>query len=159
MTLSSHRLLRSALVPTVLFGLLFGACAGQEEEAPNPDTAVTEQPLDTTTMTRSPEGIYYRVLEEGTGAGAADGQRATVHYTGWLMNGEQFDSSRGGRPFYFTIGRGDVIRGWDIGLVGMKVGERRQMVVPPELGYGEADTGVIPPNSPLVFTIELISLD
>ena len=153
------RLIVISAMPALLTLALLAACSPSEEEAPAAETPSAEQALDTTTMTRSPEGIYHRVLQEGTGEAAATGQLATVHYTGWLMSGEQFDSSRGGRPYYFRIGQGDVIQGWDMGVVGMKVGERRQMVIPPELGYGDADLGVIPPNSPLVFSIELISLD
>lgn len=102
----------------------------------------------------------------GTGAEAVAGRRLTVHYTGWLYDplrpeqkGRQFDSSVGGEPFVFTLGAGQVIRGWDQGFSGMKVGGLRRLVIPPELGYGaQGSGGVIPPNASLVFDVELIGV-
>jgi len=108
-----------------------------------------------------------RDLVVGTGADAVAGRRLTVHYTGWLYDpaaadnkGRQFDSSVGAAPFQFTLGAGQVIRGWDVGVVGMKVGGRRRLVIPPDLAYGSsgAGGGVIPPNATLVFDIELIAV-
>ena len=106
-------------------------------------------------------------LEAGTGTEATAGRRATVNYTGWLYDpaqpeskGRQFDTSAGGGPFTFTVGAGQVIRGWDQGVPGMKVGGRRRLIIPPELGYGAAGSGnTIPPNATLVFDIELLSVD
>lgn len=107
-------------------------------------------------------------VSEGTGAEAVPGKAAIVHYTGWLYDpsvpdgrGKKFDSSREGRgvPFGFIIGAGKVIKGWDQGVAGMKVGGKRTLVVPPELGYGESGAGgVIPPNATLVFDIELLDV-
>lgn len=101
----------------------------------------------------------------GTGSEAAGGSVLVVHYTGWLYNasqpnqqGPQFDSSVGQTPFTFTLGFGQVIAGWDVGLVGMKVGGRRRLVVPPSLGYGDVRTGPIPPNSTLLFEVELLEI-
>ena len=99
-------------------------------------------------------------IAEGAGPAAAPGHRVAIHYDGRLLDGTPFDSSRErGRPFAFTLGRGQVIRGWEIGVEGMKAGGRRRLTIPPELGYGDRDLGIIPPNSTLVFDVELLSLE
>jgi FKBP-type peptidyl-prolyl cis-trans isomerase len=99
-------------------------------------------------------------LVVGTGAEAKKGQTVSVHYTGWLTDGKKFDSSKDhGRPFSFALGRGQVIQGWDDGVAGMKVGGKRKLTVPPELGYGaQGFPGAIPPNSTLVFEVELLGV-
>ena len=96
----------------------------------------------------------------GTGAEAVKGKQVSVHYTGWLTDGTKFDSSKdSGRPFGFALGRGQVIQGWDDGVAGMKVGGKRKLTIPPELGYGPAGaSGVIPPNATLVFEVELLGV-
>ena len=103
---------------------------------------------------------YLRDLEVGGGATAQVGNEVVVHYTGWLPNGDEFDSSRGpGGPFSFTLGAGSVIDGWDEGVQGMQVGGRRTLVIPPALGYGPRGAGgVIPPNATLVFEVELLEV-
>ena len=106
-------------------------------------------------------GLQYIDLKIGTGREAKKGDTVAVHYTGKLKTGVKFDSSLDrGKPFTFSIGAGDVIKGWDEGVPGMKVGGRRKLIVPADLGYGsrEAGDGKIPPNSTLVFDIELISV-
>lgn len=105
-------------------------------------------------------GLKYAVLKEGSGEVAAAGQRVSVHYTGWLQSdGSKFDSSLDrGQPFQFSLGRGEVIAGWDEGVAGMKVGEKRQLTIPPSLGYGERGVGPIPPNATLVFEVELLDI-
>jgi peptidylprolyl isomerase/FKBP-type peptidyl-prolyl cis-trans isomerase FkpA len=95
----------------------------------------------------------------GTGAEARAGVKVEVHYTGWLLDGKQFDSSRGGSPFTFTLGAGQVIKGWDQGVAGMKVGGKRKLTIPPELGYGlRGFPGVIPAQATLVFEVELLAV-
>ena len=96
----------------------------------------------------------------GTGAEATPGQTVSVHYTGWLTNGTKFDSSVDrGQPFVFPLGAGRVIKGWDVGVTGMKIGGKRKLTLPPEMGYGARGAGgVIPPNATLVFDVELLGL-
>jgi FKBP-type peptidyl-prolyl cis-trans isomerase len=100
-------------------------------------------------------------VKEGTGAAAADGKKVSVHYTGTLLDGTKFDSSKDrGQPFSFVLGSGMVIAGWDQGVKGMKEGGVRKLVIPPNLAYGNrAVGGVIPPNSTLVFEIELLKVE
>lgn len=98
-------------------------------------------------------------LVEGEGEGAVRGDRVSVHYVGILPDGTQFDNSIArGAPFEFTLGAGSVIQGWDEGLVGMKVGGRRVLVIPPEMAYGERGTPGIPPNSTLIFEVLLLEI-
>jgi FKBP-type peptidyl-prolyl cis-trans isomerase FkpA len=112
-------------------------------------------------MTTPPGGgmqLKSEDLKVGTGAEATTGKTVSVHYTGWLTDGKEFDSSiKRGTPFEFRLGEGGVIQGWDKGVVGMKVGGKRKLTIPPEMAYGErgAGNGLIPPNSTLVFEIEL----
>ena len=105
-------------------------------------------------------GLKYDDLEEGTGAEAVVGNQVSVHYTGWLEDGTKFDSSLDrNQPFQFALGRGQVIRGWDEGVQGMKVGGKRKLIIPAQLGYGAAGAGgVIPPNATLVFEVELLEV-
>jgi FKBP-type peptidyl-prolyl cis-trans isomerase len=105
-------------------------------------------------------GVAYWDIKAGTGETAMKGQTVTVHYTGWFTNGKQFDSSVGGKPFSFKIGAHEVIPGWEDGVAGMKVGGKRQLKIPPEMGYGaKGYPGAIPPNATLIFDVELLSID
>ena len=109
---------------------------------------------------KTPSGLVIEELLVGSGAAAAAGQKVTVHYTGWLTDGKKFDSSKDrGDPFVFPLGRGQVIKGWDEGVAGMKVGGRRKLTIPPSLGYGARGAGgVIPPNATLLFEVELLAV-
>ena len=111
-------------------------------------------------MTQTPSGLYYEDLEVGTGTEALGGMDVTVHYTGWLTDGTKFDSSVDrGAPFVFPLGAGRVIAGWDEGVSGMRVGGKRKLVIPAELGYGNNGAGnAIPPGATLVFDVELLSV-
>jgi FKBP-type peptidyl-prolyl cis-trans isomerase FkpA len=111
-------------------------------------------------MTKTPSGLRYQNIAQGQGAEAAAGRTASVHYTGWLTNGEKFDSSRDrNQPFSFTLGAGQVIAGWDEGVSGMKAGGRRKLVIPASLGYGTSGAPPdIPPGATLVFDVELLDV-
>jgi FKBP-type peptidyl-prolyl cis-trans isomerase FkpA len=120
-----------------------------------PTTAAPTQPGATVTELKKEDSKI------GTGAEAVTGKSVSVHYTGWLTDGTKFDSSKDrGQPFSFQLGAGQVIKGWDQGVVGMKVGGIRKLTIPPELGYGARGAGsVIPPNATLVFEVELLGVN
>jgi len=109
---------------------------------------------------KTASGLVIEDVIVGSGATAAAGQRVSVHYTGWLQDGNKFDSSKDrGQAFMFSLGRGEVIRGWDEGVSGMKVGGKRKLTIPPDLGYGSRGAGgVIPPNATLLFEVELLAV-
>ncbi|MBI2339645.1 MAG: FKBP-type peptidyl-prolyl cis-trans isomerase [Deltaproteobacteria bacterium] len=115
-------------------------------------------------MTTTPSGLKYEDMQAGTGAIATSGKVVSVHYTGWLDNngakGAKFDSSLDrGRPFEFALGAGQVIKGWDEGVAGMKIGGKRTLVIPAALGYGASGAPpVIPPNATLIFEVELLGV-
>jgi FKBP-type peptidyl-prolyl cis-trans isomerase len=138
-----------AIVVITLLALVVIASAQQ----PGP-TKVTGEP------TKTASGLEYWDIKVGTGAVAHTGQNVKVDYTGWLTNGKKFDSSVGtGHPFEFKLGAGMVIKGWDEGVAGMKVGGKRQLRIPSELAYGaKGYPGVIPANSTLIFDVQLIDV-
>ena len=115
-------------------------------------------------MTKTPSGLQYEDTQAGTGGSPARGQTCVMHYTGWLWvngaKGAKFDSSVDrGKPFEFPLGQGRVIKGWDEGVATMRIGGKRTLLIPPELGYGARGAGgVIPPNATLVFEVELLGV-
>ncbi len=124
--------------------------------APSSKEAEVNDPELTTTKS----GLKYKDLTAGSGATAVKGKVARVHYTGWLVDGSKFDSSLDrNEPFEFKVGEGRVIKGWDEGVAGMKVGGKRRLVIPPDLGYGSRGAGgAIPPDATLVFEVELLEV-
>jgi FKBP-type peptidyl-prolyl cis-trans isomerase len=140
---------------TAALGLIAG-CGGDKPAAPS-----TSAPLKVTgPPTTTPSGLQYWDLVVGTGATATPGSVVRVHYSGFLATGAKLDSSRDrGEPFSFPLGAGQVIKGWDEGVAGMKVGGQRQLRIPPELGYGASGApGAIPPNATLIFDVELLDV-
>lgn len=136
--------MRTLLVVSVL---LVSAC---KTAAPQPDEDVVEQ---------YPDELRVEDLVSGTGETAIAGSNVVVHYTGTLTNGTQFDSSLGKDPLRFRLGARRVIKGWDQGLLGMKVGGKRRLTIPPRLGYGDRAVGAIPPGSHLLFEVELLAIE
>lgn len=126
-------------------------------------TSTTERKQHVTRQ-KTNSGLEYEIIKEGSGATPTPGQKVTVHYTGWLQeNGKQgakFDSSVDrGTPFSFIIGRGQVIKGWDEGVATMKIGEKRRLIIPADLGYGSRGAGgVIPGGATLIFDVELLNI-
>ena len=145
--MSTHRIWLS-----IILGMATMA-AGNAETNASP-TKVTGKPTSTAS------GLQYWDIVAGTGATAVAGKTVTVHYTGWLTDGKKFDSSLDrGQPFMFPLGAGRVIKGWDEGVAGMKIGGKRQLRIPPELGYGARGAGaLIPPNATLIFDVELLGV-
>jgi len=141
-----------------LASLVAAQTAPAQKAAAKPATAgptkITGEP------TKTASGLEYWDIKVGTGAVAQSGQRVKVDYTGWLTNGKKFDSSVGtGRPFDFMLGASQVIKGWDEGVAGMKVGGKRQLRIPPDLAYGaKGYPGVIPANSTLIFDVQLVDV-
>ena len=142
----------SSLCALMLAAVVTGACSGNDSNPTGPILPFAP--------------FAQQDLRVGTGADAATGRRATVNYTGWLYDptrpenkGQQVDTSTGRAPFTFTVGAGQVIRGWDQGVPGMKAGGQRRLTIPPDLGYGANGAGgVIPPNATLVFDIDLLDV-
>jgi FKBP-type peptidyl-prolyl cis-trans isomerase len=143
------RLLRCARPALVLAAFTAGAC-GDDATGLDFDPSLG---VDLTAMTETASGLYVMDVTVGTGTIAASGSTATVRYRGWLTNATQFDSG----DYTFRLGRGEAIDGFDEGVRGMRVGGKRRVVIPPWLGYGESGVGPIPPNSYLLFELELLS--
>jgi len=156
---------RHALHVMMMVGLMGcadrpGGGAGDAVGAPTDVTFAPAVDVSLDRMTRLPSGLYIEDVVAGQGQEAMAGQTAVVHYTGWLPDGTEFDSSRTrNEPFAFNLGASEVISGWDEGVAGMRVGGRRKLVIPPDLAYGAGGAGgVIPPNATLVFDVELLDV-
>lgn len=169
---------RRYLTSLIVAGLAFTACKKGDDASQSPPAtaapntaadpaagdpgSTTFAPalgIDLAKYTRRPSGLFVLDVAPGTGPEAVAGKDVKVHYTGWLANGTQFESSRGGDPIPFTLGQGAVIAGWDEGIAGMKVGGKRRLVIPAAMAYGAAGSPPgIPPNAVLIFDVELMSM-
>jgi len=170
---------RRFAIPAAMLILALAGCQNEKTSTPStsstPETttdaasgaapAMTEEsqasPAPAADEVSLPGGLKVQDIVVGTGAEAKDGMKVSVHYTGWLTDGTKFDSSLDrGQPFPFTLGTGAVIKGWDQGVKGMRVGGKRRLTIPPDLAYGERGyPPVIPPNAPLVFEVELLGVN
>ncbi len=142
--------------------LFFSACTDTEAELIKAEKALLQEYLTDNNISIAPteSGLYYIETVNGTGNTPVVGQEVEVHYIGTLINGEKFDSSYDrGQPFKFTLGIGQVIKGWDEGISYMKVGTKAKLIIPSDLGYGANGVGNIPPYSTLIFTVELMGIE
>lgn len=132
-------------------GFLSVACTGKKDDSSTKSASAGVSEV---------KELVKEEIKSGSGAEAVVGKKVTVHYTGWLTDGKKFDSSVDrGEPFVFDLGKGHVIQGWDQGVVGMKVGGKRKLTIPSQMGYGERGAGgIIPPNATLVFEVELLGV-
>jgi FKBP-type peptidyl-prolyl cis-trans isomerase FkpA len=159
-------MLRSRILTLLI---LLAAAVAFSQSGTTPSSPKRKAPVSTHTggptkvtgdPTKTADGLEYWDIKVGTGAAAQEGQTVKVHYTGWLTNGKKFDSSVGKAPFEVTpLGSAPVIKGWNEGIIGMKVGGKRQLRIPPDLAYGaDGYPGVIPANSTLIFDVQLLSV-
>ena len=164
---STHRSLRTLIL--LPLALTLAACGDGEN---GPAEVVLQDPadisyasalgIDLSSMQLQPSGLYIRDLQDGTGDPTVAGDIMVVHYSGWINDGTLFDSSRnpGREPFTVTVGAGGVIAGWEEGLLGMRVGGIRQLVIPPQLAYGvQSPSPLIPAGSVLIFEVELLEVN
>ncbi|MGH9677496.1 MAG: FKBP-type peptidyl-prolyl cis-trans isomerase [Candidatus Acidiferrum sp.] len=149
--MTAHYRILALAVGFVVFG-----CAAGADDKTDSKTKGTKEPKVITTKS----GLKYIDEKVGDGAEAKKGDMVTVHYTGWLKAGKKFDSSKGAnRPFDFKLGAGQVIKGWDEGVAGMKIGGKRKLIIPSELAYGKKGyPGAIPPDAELTFEVELLKV-
>ena len=148
MSTSSKNIIWALVVTAILVVSFFVMSTNNNDQAPK------ERKID------SIEGLDITVLQEGSGDKIQNGNIAVVHYTGSFEDGTVFDSSVSrGVPFKFLLGAGQVIRGWDLGVLGMRVGEKRRLIIAPELAYGPNGRGSIPPNATLIFEVELLGIN
>lgn len=157
--------LQMKLAAMAAAGLLVAGCGGTDD--PVESESEPEAAQATAGQAEAQADLVIEILDEGDGEMIMSGNTAVVHYTGWLYDdtatenkGSQFDSSRGGQAIRFPLGEGLVIRGWEMGIEGMLVGEQRRLVIPPHLAYGDrgAGDGVVPPGATLIFDVELIDI-
>lgn len=149
------------LAAGALVYVLFPTATTHIDVPTDANLSAIQQPKMDTPQPEVKAQLQTAVLKEGSGPGAQNGQTIKVHYTGTLTDGKVFDSSiPRGEPFTLKLGAGQVIPGWELGLLGMKVGEKRRLTIPPELAYGkDGFPGVIPPNATLIFEVELLAIE
>ena len=152
---------RRSMMGALALMLSLSSCSGDTIAAPvhpRDDTFAPELGVDLDAMTETPSGLFYQDLVVGEGDAAAPGHGIVSLYTGWFTNGVAFGTTDGQDPFLFILGMGAVIRGWDEGIVGMREGGIRLLVIPPHLAYGAAGSPPrIPPNATVVYRVELVS--
>lgn len=153
----------AAVIIAVVWGVYFVVSLNKSSSAPKSGSAPANnqgQNQGANSSVFEIQGMKVEILKEGGGEGAKDGNTVTVHYTGTFTSGQKFDSSFDrNAPFPFKLGAGRVIKGWDLGVVGMKVGEKRKLTIPPQLAYGSSGfLDRIPPNSTLIFEIEMLKI-
>lgn len=155
------RMLRAVALAGAMFAAACGSTTAPKTAVPD-ITTTTFAPIlgvDLAAMTRMSDGVYYRDLAVGTGTPIDTGSKVQVRYAGFLVNGSLFDQSAPtAAPLTFTLGKGSVIKGWDEGLVGMKLGGQRQLVIPPDLAYGASGSTNIPSQAILVFVVTLVGV-
>ena len=152
-------IVKHVIVLLITLSVIFIGCKGEKVESTSNESTGEISKVSANEVTTE-SGLKYQDMVVGTGDSPTKGQTAVVHYTGWLTDGKKFDSSVDrGMPFEFPVGMGRVIRGWDEGVLSMKVGGKRKLTIPPELGYGERGApGAIPPNATLIFEVELLEI-
>jgi FKBP-type peptidyl-prolyl cis-trans isomerase len=149
----------AALIPFALSALVLWAQTPAHKPAQAARPATSGPTRVTGDGVKTDSGLQYWDIKLGTGEEAKSGSHVKVHYTGWLTTGKKFDSSIGHQPYEFTIGQGEVIKGWDDGVTGMKVGGKRQLRIPPELAYGaEGHPPQVPRNATLIFDVQLVAV-
>jgi len=149
------------VVLLLIVAIAIPACSQKEAKSVPDKSAEAQAPAQAQSgAVKNPSGLSYTDLVKGNGAAPVSGKSVTVHYTGWLEDGKKFDSSLDhGQPFVFRIGAGEVIPGWDEGVMSMRVGGKRKLFIPAQLGYGGAGVpGAIPPNANLIFEVELLDV-
>jgi len=161
MFLKEAGMMKSVAAIAIILGLTAVVVAAQSPARKTSGASTTAPTKVTGEGVKTPSGLIYWEIRVGNGDTAKEGSHVRVHYTGWLTNGKKFDSSvDAGRPFDFTLGNGEVIKGWDEGVSGMRVGGKRQLRIPPDLAYGAEGTpgGPIPPNATLIFDVQLLGV-
>jgi FKBP-type peptidyl-prolyl cis-trans isomerase len=155
-----HVPMKARIFITLAFAVIIPALLAQttRHKAATPSTAAPTKVTGDGISTAS--GLQYWDIKVGTGGEAKEGDHVKVHYTGWFTDGKKFDSSVDAhQPYDFTLGKGEVIKGWDEGITGMKVGGKRQLRIPPVLAYGEAGyKDIVPPNATLIFDVQLLAV-
>jgi len=146
------------MLPLVLLAACLSTTENGSPSNPATDTFAPSLGVDLTQMTKISDALYIQDLVTGTGTTAATGRTLSITYTGWLVDGTQFDSNVGGTPITFPLGAGAVIPGWELGLLGMRAGGKRRLVIGSALAYGAGGNGAIRPNSTIVFDVQLLSV-